>query len=66
MLRGETAGDAARAARVLAGLRRYQEAARRPPPEPPAAVATRLGASLRDYGGEGVPALFVPSLINPP
>ncbi|MFL6858541.1 MAG: alpha/beta fold hydrolase, partial [Allosphingosinicella sp.] len=41
-------------------------AARRPPPEPPAAVATRLGASLRDYGGEGVPALFVPSLINPP
>jgi polyhydroxyalkanoate synthase len=30
------------------------------------AVAERLGSVLRDYGGSGRPALFVPSLINPP
>jgi polyhydroxyalkanoate synthase len=30
------------------------------------ALATRLGASLRDYGGDGPPVLFVPSLVNPP
>jgi len=53
-------------ARALEGLRRYQEAERSAPPEQPPALAERLGASLRDYGGGGVPALFVPSLINPP
>ena len=53
-------------ARALAGLRRYQEAPRAPPPEPMPAVATVLGASLRDYGGHGPIALFAPSLINPP
>ena len=30
------------------------------------AVAEAHGAALRDYGGEGRPVLFVPSLINPP
>ncbi len=30
------------------------------------AVAEHLGASLRDYGGDGPPVLFIPSLINPP
>ena len=30
------------------------------------ALAERLGAALRDYGGSGPPAVFVPSLINPP
>jgi len=53
-------------ARALEGLRRYQEAERTAPPEPPPALAGRLGATLRDYGGGGVPVLFVPSLINPP
>lgn len=52
--------------RALQGLRRYQEAERAAPPEPPAAVAEAMGARLRDYGGEGPPVLFVPSLINPP
>jgi polyhydroxyalkanoate synthase len=66
MLRSETAGDAARMQRALAGLRRYQEAARETVAAPPAAVAEVLGARLRGYGGTGVPALFVPSLINPP
>lgn len=66
MLRRETQGDAGRLARALAGLRRYQEAERPPPPVPRPAVAERLGATLRDYGGAGPPVLFVPSLINPP
>ncbi len=66
MLRSETAADPARMRRALEGLRRYQEAERTPPPAPPQAIAERLGATLRDYGGAGVPALFVPSLINPP
>ena len=30
------------------------------------AIAEAEGAALRDYGGEGPPVLFVPSLINPP
>jgi polyhydroxyalkanoate synthase len=66
LLRGETAGAPERMARALEGLRRYQEAERTPPPAPPPAIAARSGAALRDYGGGGVPALFVPSLINPP
>lgn len=66
MLRRETEGAPERLARALAGLRRYQEAPRAGPPAPPAAVAARLGATVRDYGGSGPPVLFVPSLINPP
>jgi polyhydroxyalkanoate synthase len=66
LLRSETGGDAARTGRALAGLRKYQEAAREAGPAPPAAVAQVLGASLRDYGGSGAPAVLVPSLINPP
>jgi polyhydroxyalkanoate synthase len=66
MLRSETAAEPVRMRRALAGLRKYQEAPRDPPPAPPPAIAERLGATLRDYGGTGVPAVFVPSLINPP
>jgi polyhydroxyalkanoate synthase len=66
LLRSETAGDPARLSRALTGLRRYQEAKREAPPPPPASVAERLGATLRDYGGAGPPVVFVPSLINPP
>ena len=51
---------------ALAGLRRYQEADRPPPPESMPVLAAAHGAALRDYGGEGPPVLFVPSLINPP
>lgn len=66
LLRSETRGDAARMARALEGLRRYQQAARPAPPAPMPAVAEAHGASLRDYGGEGPAVVFVPSLINPP
>ncbi|WP_243406065.1 alpha/beta hydrolase [Sphingosinicella sp. YJ22] len=65
-MRSKTAAEPARLARVLAGLRKYQEAPR-PAPTPGAPVlAERRGAALRDYGGDGPDLLFVPSLINPP
>lgn len=66
MLRSETATSPERLRAALAGLRRYQTAER--PPHPPAMpAAVRAGrAVLRDYGGEGAPVVFVPSLINPP
>ena len=66
MLRSETAANPARMKAALAGLRRYQEAEREPPSAPMPALAERHGAALRDYGGDGAPVLFVPSLINPP
>src|SRR3569833_2994838 len=66
MLRSETAAEPVRMKRALEGLRKYQEAAREPARPPMPALAERLGASLRDYGGSGPPVVFVPSLINPP
>lgn len=66
MLRSETAGEPERMRRTLEGLRRYQEAPRDPPRPPMPAIAEARGAVLRDYGGNGPPVLFVPSLINPP
>jgi polyhydroxyalkanoate synthase len=66
LLHSETAANPARMERALAGLRKYQEAPRPPAPPPMPAIATAAGASLRDYGGDGPPLLFVPSLINPP
>jgi len=51
---------------ALAGLRAYERAPRneRPPPKPE--VVRVRGATLRDHGGSGSPAVLVPSLINPP
>jgi len=66
LLRSETAANPARMKAALDGLRRYQEATRDPAQKPMPALAQAHGAALRDYGGEGLPALFVPSLINPP
>jgi polyhydroxyalkanoate synthase len=66
MLRSETAQDPSRMNAALAGLRRYQEAERDPPPAPMPALAELGGATLRDYGGAGPAVLFIPSLINPP
>jgi polyhydroxyalkanoate synthase len=62
------AGDSARLARVLAGLRRYQTAPV-PLPRPARPVVARVGGvSLCDHGtgASGVPVVVVPSLINPP
>ena len=65
-MRSKTAAEPERLARVLAGLRKYQEAARPAPTLGAPVVAERFGAALRDYGGDGPDILFVPSLINPP
>jgi polyhydroxyalkanoate synthase len=51
---------------ALAGLRAYESAARRPRPAPRPEVARVGGACLRDHGGDGPPAILIPSLINPP
>ena len=51
---------------ALAGLRAYENAerVRRPPAKP---EIGRVGsACLRDHGGNGPPAILIPSLINPP
>ncbi|UIJ46701.1 alpha/beta fold hydrolase [Sphingomonas cannabina] len=66
MLRSETAESPERRAAALAGLARYQSAERDPRPVPMPEVARAGRACLRDYGGEGRPVVFVPSLINPP
>jgi polyhydroxyalkanoate synthase len=66
MLRSETEGDPDRMASALAGLRAYQSAERPAPPPSMPVVATAGRAVLRDYGGEGRPVVFVPSLINTP
>src|SRR4029078_13338416 len=51
---------------ALAGLRAY-EAADRPRRDPPRPEVARIGgACLREHGGDGPPAILVPSLINPP
>ncbi len=66
MLRNEAAGDEARVKAVLAGVRRYQQAPRRDA-ERSASEVVRVGrARLLDHGGNGPPAVFVPSLINGP
>ena len=54
------------AADALAGLRAYEQAPRRERPSPKPEIARAGAACLRDHGGEGKPAILVPSLINPP
>ncbi|WP_052733713.1 alpha/beta hydrolase [Sphingomonas changbaiensis] len=66
LLASQTEGDPVRRAAVLAGLRAYQVAERAPRPADMPVVARAGRAVLRDYGGDGPPAVFVPSLINPP
>jgi len=66
LLRSETAASPERRAAALAGLKAYQEAERPPERALKPAIATAGRASLRDYGGDGPPVVFVPSLINPP
>jgi polyhydroxyalkanoate synthase len=66
LVRQQTAGDPERMARVLKGLRAYQEAPRDAAQHIAPAGAAIKGATLRDYGGSGPTAVFIPSLINPP
>lgn len=66
LLRSETATSPERRAAALAGLAAYQTASRPRPRRPMPIVARSERAVLRDYGGNGPPLVFVPSLINPP
>ena len=66
LIREVSARDPELASDALAGLRAYQSAPRRERPPPRPEVARLRGAALRDHGGEGAPAVLVPSLINPP
>lgn len=58
--------DPGLASQALEGLRAYEHAERRKKRPPKPEVARVRGATLRDQGGSGKIALFVPSLINPP
>lgn len=60
------AGDPARLARVLAGLRRYQDAAPATARLEHHEIARVGNVVLRDHGGAGPLVVVVPSLINPP
>jgi polyhydroxyalkanoate synthase len=51
---------------ALTGLRAYENAARNPRPAPQPEIARVNGSCIRDHGGDGPPALLIPSLINPP
>jgi polyhydroxyalkanoate synthase subunit PhaC len=51
---------------VLAGVRAYQTHPYRRTLAAPPAVAQIGSVRLLDYGGEGRPVVFVPSLVNPP
>ena len=66
MVRQVSRQDPALARRALAGLESYADAPRPPKRAERPAIARVGGASLRDHGGEGVPIVLVPSLINPP
>ena len=66
LVREVSAREPELAADALAGLRAYEQAPRRERPTPKGEVARVRGATLRDHGGSGRPAVLAPSLINPP
>ncbi len=66
----ETAGQSDRFRALLDGLAAYQRAPRDPAPPPVTVIAQAGRVRLLDYrqqgAAEGIPTIFVPSLINPP
>lgn len=66
LLREVSERDPQLARDALAGLRAYENAARIPRLDPTPEIARVNGSCIRDHGGEGPPALLIPSLINPP
>jgi polyhydroxyalkanoate synthase len=66
LLRQVSDRDPELAREALAGLRAYESARREPAAAPMPEVARVAGACLRDHGGNGPPAVLIPSLINPP
>lgn len=66
MVRRVSETDPELAREALAGLRAYEKADRRQLTVEKPEIARVEGACLRDHGGQGAPAILVPSLINPP
>jgi len=66
LLRDVSERDPELARQALAGLKCYASAERGAVPTPKPEVARINGSCLRDHGGDGAPAVLVPSLINPP
>jgi polyhydroxyalkanoate synthase len=66
LVREVSARDPKMATEALTGLRAYEQAPRRDRLAPKPEIARLRGATLRDHGGDGPPAVLVPSLINPP
>ncbi len=62
----EIGGDKARMQRLLAAVTRYQQTAWMRSDASYATIAEIGSARLIDYGGNGRPVMFVPSLVNPP
>lgn len=50
----------------MRGLRAFETAGRLPPRPVAPAIAQAGRVKLRDFGGNGPPLIFIPSLINPP
>jgi polyhydroxyalkanoate synthase subunit PhaC len=66
LLREVSERDPELARHALRGLRAYENAERIPRPAPRPEIACVIGSCIRDHGGDGPPALLIPSLINPP
>jgi polyhydroxyalkanoate synthase len=66
LLRKVSENDRELARDALFGLRAYEAAPRDEAPAPKPEIARVRSACLRDHGGDGPPALLIPSLINPP
>ena len=66
LLRKVSENDRELARDALLGLRAYETAPRDEAPAPKPEIARVRSACLRDHGGDGPPALLIPSLINPP
>jgi polyhydroxyalkanoate synthase len=66
IVRRQTGDDTARLRRLLHAVAAYQAHPWRRPAAALPVVAAAGSARVLDYGGSGRPALFVPSLVNPP
>jgi polyhydroxyalkanoate synthase subunit PhaC len=66
LLREVSERDPELARDALVGLKAYETAPRVERPAPKPEIARIGGSCLRDHGGEGPPAVLIPSLINPP
>ena len=66
LLRQVSERDPQLARDALVGLKAYETTERDQPPDPKPEIARVGNACLRDYGGDGLPAVIIPSLINPP